>query len=177
MELAMKGNKALVPAFQMLIMKAMWQSNRDFDIAAAYEKKDGEKGIVYFGTPERGSLTEFPYIQIDQDGGQGGNSNDEALRICSIADMAKIHLFIWDYESITSGGTPGQFSDAGIILKATDDNQNEHQLNLDSTGMGNVCCLGTIDNTSEMGVQLINKSNVSTWKGLDSDDFFALAEM
>jgi tellurite resistance protein TerA len=36
--------------------------------------------------------------------------------------------------------------------------------------MGNVCCIGTIDNSSPMGAKLVNTSKVGTLKGLKSSD-------
>ena len=45
MQLEMKNEKCMIQAFSMLVVKASWQVNRDFDIAVAYKTKDGTSGV------------------------------------------------------------------------------------------------------------------------------------
>jgi tellurite resistance protein TerA len=46
MELKQKHAQAYVEGFKELIVTIVWSSGADFDLAAAYEAKDGTKRVV-----------------------------------------------------------------------------------------------------------------------------------
>ena len=60
MELKQKGSEANVGGFKQLMVSMKWTTAADFDLAAAYEAKDGNIGLVYFG--ELGDLNTLPSV-------------------------------------------------------------------------------------------------------------------
>jgi len=87
MELVQKGSEANVGGFKQLMVAMKWTTAADFDLAAAYENKEGKQGMVYFG--ELGDLNKFPFMQLSGDEGVGdsGGDNEETMRITKLDDM------------------------------------------------------------------------------------------
>ena len=58
-----------------------WTTATDFDLAAAYEGKDGKKNMVYFG--DLRNLNEFPFMQLsgDESVGDTAGDNEETMRV------------------------------------------------------------------------------------------------
>jgi tellurite resistance protein TerA len=167
MELKQKGAEANVGEFEQLMVSMKWTTAADFDLAAAYEAKDGKQGLVYFG--ELGDLNAFPFMQLSGDKGVGdtGGDNEETMRITKLDDMKYVWLLCWDYGKVKDG-TPARFKDSDVSLSVMDDKGTSHDVNLDTGDMGNVALLATIDNTSPIGVKLINASKAGTLKGLQN---------
>lgn len=167
MELKQKGAEANVGGFKQLMVSMKWTTAADFDLAAAYESKDGKQGLVYFG--ELGDLNAFPFMQLSGDEGVGdaGGDNEETMRITKLDDMKYVWLLCWDYGKVKDG-TPARFRDSDVSLSVMDDKGNSHDVNLDTGDMGNVALLATIDNTSPIGIKLINDSKAGTLKGLQN---------
>ncbi len=168
MELAQKGAEAFIPLKQLMVTMK-WTTAADFDLAAAYEGKDGKQGMVYFG--EKGDMNGFPFMQLSGDEGVGdaGGNNEETMRITRLDDMNKVWIFCWDYGQIQSGAT-ARFADSDVGLSIVDDAGKTVSVNMDSGDTGNVVCIATIDNSSPMGAKLINSSQIGTLKGLKSLD-------
>ena len=82
-----------------------WTTAADFDLAAAYKRKDGTTGLVYFG--ELGDLNSFPFMQLSGDEGVGdqGGDNEETMRVMKIDDMDTIWILCWDYGAVQEGKT------------------------------------------------------------------------
>jgi len=167
MELKQKGAEANVGGFKQLMVSMKWTTAADFDLAAAYESKDGKQGLIYFG--ELGDLNAFPFMQLSGDEGVGdaGGDNEETMRITKLDDMNYVWLLCWDYGKVKDG-TPARFRDSDVSLSVMDDKGNSHDINLDTGDMGNVALLATIDNTSPIGIKLINDSKAGTLKGLQN---------
>ncbi|MBT9140357.1 MAG: hypothetical protein DDT30_00933 [Dehalococcoidia bacterium] len=167
MELKQKGAKADIGGFKQLMVSMKWTTAADFDLAAAYESKDGKRGLAYFG--ELGNLNAFPFMQLSRDEGVGdtGGDNEETMRITKLDDMKYVWLLCWDYGKIRDGA-PARFKDSDVSLSVMDDKGTSHNLTLDTGDMGNVALLATIDNTSPIGAKLINTSKAGTLKGLQS---------
>ena len=93
MELTQKGSEANVGGFKQLMVSMKWTTAADFDLAAAYEDKNGKNGLVYFG--ELGDLNAFPFMQLSGDEGVGdkGGENEETMRITKMDDMKYIHPY------------------------------------------------------------------------------------
>ncbi len=168
MELAQKGSEAFIPLKQLLV-QMKWTTAADFDLAAAYESKDGKTGLVYFG--DKGNMNEFPYMMLSGDEGVGdsGGDNKEEMRITQLDEMNKVWIFCWDYGQVQSGG-PARFGDSDINLTIMDDQGKSVNVTLDTGDTGNVLCIATIDNSSPMGAKLVNESKVGTLKGLKSTE-------
>ncbi len=174
MELKQKGQEAFIPLKQLMVAMK-WTTAADFDLAAAYEGKDGKQGMVYFG--DLGNMNGFPYMQLSGDEGVGdsGGENEETMRITRLDEMNKVWIFCWDYGQMQSGAS-ARFADSDVSLAIVDDAGKSVSVNLDSGEMGNVLCIATIDNSSPMGAKLINTSKIGTLKGLKSlDQLMAIA--
>ncbi len=168
MELKQKGSEANVASFKQLMVSMKWTTAADFDLAAAYEAKDGKQGLVYFG--ELGDLNAFPFMQLSGDEGVDdtvgeSGENEETLRITKLDDMKYVWLLCWDYGKVQEGA-PARFKESDVHITVLDDKGNTHKVTLDTGDMGNVALIATIDNSSPVGAKLINSSKAGTLKGL-----------
>lgn len=166
MDLKQKGESAAVGNFKQLLVSMKWTTAADFDLAAAYEKKDGTKGLIYFG--ELGDLNSFPYMQLSGDEGVGdsGGDNEETMRITQLDEIKNLWIFCWDYGQVQKGG-PARFSDSDVKLSVMDDRGTTHNVSLETGMTGNVACIATITN-GPVGAQLVNTSSAGTLKGLSN---------
>ncbi len=167
MELVKKGAEANVGGFKQLMVSMKWTTAADFDLAAAYENKDGKQGLVYFG--DLGDLNAFPFMQLSGDEGvdDTGGENEETMRITKLDDMKYVWILCWDYGQVKDG-TPARFKDSDVSLSVMDDKGTSHKITLDTGDLGNVALLATIDNSSAIGAKLVNSSKAGTLKGLNN---------
>jgi tellurite resistance protein TerA len=165
MDLKQKGSEANVGGFKQLMVSMKWTTAADFDLAAAYEDKQGKQGLVYFG--ELGDLNAFPFMQLSGDEGVGdtGGDNEETMRITKLDDMKYVWLLCWDYGKVQEGA-PARFKESDVSMTVMDDQGTSHKVDLDTGDMGNVALIATIDNSSAIGAKLINSSKAGTLKGL-----------
>ena len=164
MELAQKGDEAFIPVKQLMV-SMKWSTAADFDLAAAYETKEGKQGMVYLG--DLGDMNAFPYMQLSGDEGVGdsGGDNEETMRITRLDDMSKVWIFCWDYGQVQTGQA-ARFEGSDVNLNIIDDSGKTVSVPLNTGDTGNVACIATIDNSSPMGAKLINTSSAGTLKGL-----------
>lgn len=169
MELKQKGQEAQLGSIQQFMVTLKWTSAADFDLAAAYETKDGKHGLVYFG--ELGSLNDFPYIQLSGDEGVGdtGGDNQEDMRVMKIDDMNYIWVLCWDYGAVQEG-KPARFAQSDVAVFLMDDTGTNHSVTLDTGDLGNICVVAAVDNTGPMGSKFVNISKAGTLKGLKTLD-------
>ncbi len=169
MELKQKGETANVGGFKQLMITMKWTTAADFDLAAAYENKEGKPGLVYFG--ELGDLNAFPFMQLSGDEGVGdkGGENEEIMRIAKLDDMKYVWIMCWDYGKVKDGAA-ARFKDSDVKLSVVDDKGATHNVTLDTGDMGNVALIATIDNSSPVGAKLVNSSKAGTLKGLKKLD-------
>ena len=174
MELKQKGSEANVGGFKQLMVTMKWTTAADFDLAAAYEGKDGKMGLIYFG--ETGDLNAFPFMQLSGDEGVGdkGGDNEEIMRITQLDEMKHVWLMCWDYGKVKDGSA-ARFKDSDVMLAVMDDSGNTHDVALDTGDMGNIALLATIDNSGPIGAKLVNSSKAGTLKGLNKlEDLMAI---
>ncbi len=174
MELKQKGEEANVGGFKQLMIAMKWTTAADFDLAAAYEGKDGKIGLVYFG--ELGDLNKFPFMQLSGDEGVGdkGGQNEETMRLAKLDELKNVWLICWDYGKVKDGSA-ARFKDSDVNLSIIDDKGTTYSVKLDTGDMGNVAIIATIDNTSAIGAKLINTSKAGTLKGLKTlEDLMAI---
>ncbi len=165
MELKQKGDNTLIDVSRPLTVTMNWTTAADFDLAAAYETKTGQQGLVYFG--DHGSQSEFPYITLSEDQGVGdtAGNNEEIMHIYQLDDMNYVWIFCWDYGMVKTGQI-ARFKNSDIKLTLADDRNNRILVDLDTGDSGNVCCIATIDNTQFGQAQLINYSQIGRLEGL-----------
>ena len=169
MELKEKGQSAALGGIKQFMVSLKWTTAADFDLAAAYQRKDGTNGMVYFG--ELGDLNSFPFMQLSGDEGVGdkGGENEETMRVMKIDDMNFIWILCWDYGAVQEG-KPARFTGSDVAVSLTDDTGTSHKVLLEPGEMGNVCLVATVDNSGAMGANLINSSKGGTLKGLSNLD-------
>lgn len=169
MELAQKGEEAQVGGLKQFMVSLKWSTATDFDLAAAFEGKDGRKGMVYFG--ELGNLNEFPFMQLSGDEGVGdtGGDNEETMRVMNLDEMKFVWILCWDYGAVQDG-KPARFAGSDVSVSLMDDSGTNHNVKLDSGDTGNVSVVASIDNSNLMGAKLVNESKAGTLKGLSNLD-------
>lgn len=167
MQLKKKGDSAQIGGINQFMVTLKWTSAIDFDLAAIYETKEGQEGIVYFG--DQGDLNKFPFMQLSDDEGVGdtGGENQEDLRVMDLSPMNKVYIFCWDYPSLEKGDI-ARFKDSDITVNIIDDSGKSYNCSLDNTNSGNVICMAEIDNTSPLGAKFTNRSSVGKLNGLDN---------
>ena len=166
-EIKSKDESALLARnFKQLMVNLNWTSAVDFDLFAVYETKTGQIGIVYYG--DQGDLNRLPYMQLSEDAGQGdeGGDNQETMLIAQLNEMKYVWVCAWDYNKVRSG-EQGRFDSCDLHMTVISD-QSEFKIPLDSNLFGNTAHILTIDNTNLIASSLINSSNVTTLRGLDS---------
>jgi tellurite resistance protein TerA len=164
MELKQKGDEINISGVKQLMAALQWSTADDFDLAAAYETREGQHGLIYFG--EFGNLNTFPFIQLSGDDGGGTEADhQETMRITRLIGMKYIWILCWDYGKIQEG-VPFSFKESHVSLTLLDDKNNSHKITLDTSDMGNVALFATIDNSGSAGAKLINSSKSGTLKGL-----------
>lgn len=169
MELKQKGQEAQLGSIKQFMVTLKWTSAADFDLAAAYEAKDGRLGMVYFG--EKGDMNAFPFMQLSGDAGVGdaGGDNQEDMRVMKIDDMKFIWVICWDYGAVQAGG-PARFAGSDVVVSLMDDTGTNHAVSLNTGDTGNICIVATVDNSSAMGAKFVNTSKAGTLKGLQNLD-------
>ena len=169
MELKQKGQEAQLGGIKQFMVSLKWTTAADFDLAAAYESKSGQKGMVYFG--ELGNLNAFPFMQLSGDEGVGdsGGDNEETMRVLNLDEMKYIWILCWDYGSVQEGKA-ARFAGSDVRVELTDDKGTAHAVCLDTGDTGNVCLVATIDNAGALGAKFTNSSKAGTLKGLKSLD-------
>ncbi len=165
MELKQKGEDTSIDVSQPLTVTMEWTTAADFDLAAAYETREGEQGLVYYG--DMGKLYEFPYLCLSEDEGVGdaGGTKEESLSITRLDGMNYVWLFCWDY-GMVQRGQRARFNKSDVVLSIVDVFGNNVSVKIDTGEQGNVCCIATIDNSRPEGARFINYSQVGTLNGL-----------
>lgn len=169
MQLKQKGAEAELGGIRQFVVSLSWTTAADFDLAAAYQSKSGDPGLVYFG--EKGDLNAFPFMQLSGDQGVGDSAgdNEETLRVTQLDDLESIWLVCWDYGAVQKG-QPARFDGSDARVTLTDDSGTHHEVHLATGDTGNACVIATIDNTGPLGARLINTSRAGTLKGLRTLD-------
>jgi tellurite resistance protein TerA len=154
-----------------LSVQLSWHADVDLDLMAFYKTKSGESGGVYssmYADNGQGSLTTFPYMQLDQDAGVAGDQTDlekvETLKIEKLDDIAELYLVAVNFTD-ASQNKKSEFAsfDGKVTLKNEKDE--EFTVVLASKDSGSVAVFARIENTNElMGAVLHNESQVLEFK-------------
>jgi tellurite resistance protein TerA len=164
MQLKYQVQQGVLDAKQ-LTASLKWTTAADFDLAAAYESKDGKRGLVYFG--DLGQLDAFPYIHLKRDEGVGdlGGHKKEDLIINNLEVMNSVWLFCWDY-SMVQEGRKARFKESDVSLTISDESGNHTNIEIETGEKGNVCYFASIDNSHPKGAKLTNTRLAGTLLGL-----------
>jgi uncharacterized protein involved in tellurium resistance len=144
-----------------------WHADVDLDLMAFYRTKSGDVGGVYssmYAEGGQGSLSNFPYMQLDQDAGVGGSDDDEekreTLKISKFDDIAELYLVAINFTD-ASRNQASEFAsfDGRVTLK--NERGEELTVVLASKDLGSVAVFARIENTNDlMGAVLHNESRV-----------------
>jgi tellurite resistance protein TerA len=167
-QLKQKGQDTFIDAKQLTI-SMKWTTAVDFDLAAAYQTKTGQRGLVYFA--QLGQLENFPYLSLNKDEGVGeeGGENEEILQINQLDEMKAVWLFCWDYGMVQTGQS-ARFKDSDVRLTLSNAAGQQIAISIDTGEQGNVCYLAGLDNSGLRGTKLVNTSLAGTLKGLKTVD-------
>jgi uncharacterized protein involved in tellurium resistance len=134
-------------------VRLRWFKDIDFDLAALYTLKNGDKGLIYFGN--KGSLSSVPYINLDKDEMYGGeNEKVETLSVLNKSHIDKVYIICWDW---TNKGGSSAFDRSNVNIALSDNNDNLVVVKPKTTSGNDSVCIAEISFTSD-GIGVKNKS-------------------
>lgn len=149
-----------------------WSGNIDFDTAALFVRKDGSKGIVYYGTAGAGEthgyLDKEPFIMLDKDSLTGGEEN-LVVSAKAVEMNKRIHLVVWDYKAI-SGNKKPSFNTSDLKVHIGD-----HEVHPKVGEKCNFVEMAVIQN-NDGKVSIINKSIEGELSKVDDTDMWRVIE-
>lgn len=185
LELKSKGQSANVElsgtTVSQILVDLGWKTPVDLDLMAFIEKKDGTKFALYSDVLSQnkatlGDLNAFPFMTLSGDEGVGnkidtGTENQETIKCAKIDDsVAKIDIVALNYKAASEKDSNASFNGLSAAIKMTIvDKSNacdQVDIPLSSSEAGVAAHICTIDNTSPIGAQVVNKSTVYDLAGL-----------
>jgi tellurite resistance protein TerA len=148
-----------------LKVQLSWTANVDLDLMAFYKCKNGDSGGVYsdmYSDHGTGSLTNFPFMQLDQDAGVGAGegSKVETLTIKRFDEIAEIYLVAMNFTD-ASADRKSKFTQFDGIIEVSNEKDENFKVFLDSRKEGNVAVFARIEHSNDlMGAILHNESKV-----------------
>jgi uncharacterized protein involved in tellurium resistance len=133
-----KNEKTQTPSLDNLTVKLKWFKEIDFDLAALYLLKNGEKGLIYFAN--KGDVIKKPYINLNVDA-MYKKENEEILTVGKLNELEALYLICWDY---TGKGGTGAFSGASTSITMIDSNKNSVIVNLKSAVGFDAACIAKV---------------------------------
>lgn len=168
-------------AVSQILVDLAWKTAVDLDLMAFIEKKDGTQFALYSDALSQdkatmGDLNAFPFMTLSGDEGIGdkidtGTENQETIKCTKIDDsVAKIDIVALNYKAASEKDTNATFNglDAAVKMTIVDKNNACDQVDvpLSATEAGVAAHICTIDNSSPIGAQIVNKSAVYDLAGL-----------
>jgi len=179
-KLEKKGDSVEATPFDQLTVKIIWHTEADFDLACLIEEKlvGGQEQMptfLYFADSAKGSVTDWPYMILADDAGQGdtvdqtatGLVNEEELTIMRIDPrVSKIHILAWDYPQVEKS-SPARFQGSDIRTEVIDNNGKQYDITLATGDFANACVMATIDCDGPQP-KIINRSTQTVLKGFET---------
>lgn len=148
-------------------VRLRWFKDIDFDLAALYVLKNGDKGLIYFGS--KGSISSSPYINLDKDAMYGGeNEKVETLSVINNNHIAKVFIICWDY---TNGGGSSAFDRSNVNVAISDDNDNLVVVKPTTASGNDSVCIAEISFNAD-GIAVKNKSISFKRPGSSASDIY-----
>jgi uncharacterized protein involved in tellurium resistance len=138
-----KGDNVLINPNNATI-KLKWSTPEDFDIAALCKNKEGRYTLVYFA--DKGSLTEYPFMQLDKDEMAGAGPKMETILIANLDAMEKVAIVVWDY---SNQGSKANFDVSDVVVSIEDESGFESTAKLVVTEKSDSVCVASITNTPD----------------------------
>lgn len=134
-------------------VRLRWFKDIDFDLAAVYVLKNGDKGLIYFGN--KGSIITSPYINLDKDSMYGGEKiKVETLTVTNSNHISKVYIICWDYSNI---GGSSAFDRSQVNVAISDDNDNLVVVKPTTLPGNDSVCIAEISFNAD-GIAVKNKS-------------------
>lgn len=144
-----------------------WFKDIDFDLAALYVLKNGEKGLIYFGN--KGSISSSPYINLDKDAMYGGeNEKVETLSVINNNHIAKVFIICWDW---SNRGGSSAFDRSNVNVAISDNNDNLIVVKPTTTSGNDSVCIAEISFNAD-GIAVKNKSISFKRPGSSASDIY-----
>lgn len=185
LELKSKNQSANVElsgtAVSQVLVDLGWKTAVDLDLMAFIEKKDGTKFALITDNISNdkntmGNLNDFPFMTLSGDEGVGdkidsGDENKETIKCTKIDEsVAKVDIVALNYKAASENDANATFNGLNAAVKITVVDKNNGcdvvDVPLTASEAGVAAHIATIDNTSPIGAQLINKSAVYNLSGL-----------
>ena len=168
MQLKEKGAAVEINTTEDVKVKIKWSGEVDFDAIALFEKKDGTKGIVYFGTEgedgAHGSLIREPFIRLDKDSTSGGEEN-LVVGAKAIAECKKVHLCVMDYKAVKGQKRP-EFNTSDLMVHV-----DNHEVHPNTAEDCNFIEMAVIQNDNGK-ISVLNKSIQGKLAQIDDADMW-----
>jgi uncharacterized protein involved in tellurium resistance/DNA-directed RNA polymerase subunit L len=144
-----------------------WFKDIDFDLAALYVLKNGDKGLVYFGN--KGSISSSPYINLDKDAMYGGeNEKVETLSVINNNHIAKVFIICWDWSNL---GGSSAFDRSNVNVAISDNNDNLIVVKPTTASGNDSVCIAEISFNAD-GIVVKNKSISFKRPGSSASDIY-----
>jgi hypothetical protein len=144
-----------------------WATNTDLDLCIFFKKKDGGVGGVFSNEyrgrkSDLGYLDKFPFIKHSGDDKEPvpGAESSEEIKIASLEELESAYILVVNYtaaldeESVTFNEHSGK-----LLLQSDNADQDDLEINVDSTEEGQVYFVGKISNEGN-GYSLSNEGKV-----------------
>jgi uncharacterized protein involved in tellurium resistance len=164
------GEQAAIAVKQLQVI-LHWRTAVDLDLMAFYRAKDGRLGGVFsdnYPGGSRGSLSQFPFIQLSADAGVEGQSGDheEVLVIGRLDELAEVYICSLNYTDAVAKRTSAFADyDGGVVV--SDDSGRTVAVPLNATQVGEVAVIARIDHHMAGDALLKNENRI-----LDLGEFF-----
>jgi len=148
-----------------------WRAPVDLDLMAFYRAKDGRVGGVFsdnYPGGNRGSLAQFPFIQLSADAGVDGQGGDheEVLVIGRLDELVEVYICALNYtDAVANRNSAFADYDGGVMVG--DDSGRSVAVPLNATESGQVAIIARIDHNAAGDALLRNENRI-----LSLEEFF-----
>jgi uncharacterized protein involved in tellurium resistance len=164
------GEQAAIAVKQLRVL-LHWRTAVDLDLMAFYRAKDGRIGGVFsdnYPGGNRGSLTQFPFIQLSADSGVEAEQGDheEVLMINRLDQLAEVYICTINYtDAVAKQHSAFADYDGGVLV--SDEHGHAVAVPLNATQAGQVAVIARIDHSDQEDALLKNENRI-----LDLGEFF-----
>lgn len=155
-----------------LTVKLSWHAQVDLDLMAFYKTKEGDVGGVYsslYSDQGPGSLTTFPYMELQGDAGLLGNQDgrkEEVLKISKFDHIEELYLVAVNFTDAARNQS-SSFAQFDGRVEVSNEKGETITVVLASKEAGSSAVFARIENSNElMGAVLWNESRIFDFKTL-----------
>lgn len=148
-----------------LTVTLSWTAAVDLDLMAFYKTKSGESGGVYselYSDGGQGSLSAFPFMQLDQDAGvsEREGSSSETLKVRSLDEITELHLVAVNF-SDAAYNKESAFANFDGRVTIENESGQSFTVVLASKDTGSAALFATIEHTNSLMGPVLSLTNAS----------------